>query len=334
MFRYFGSKASTASVVADIALDGYGGVSVADAFGGLGNIGAEFKLRGCSVTACDLLYFPNAFQYVRLVCGSMPRFERVLKYLQVEAENGLQDYLNCKVAPDSWFVSEYAKKRSFFTISNAEKIGGVWQEIALWKKLGLIDINEERFLTASLLNSMDAVANTAGTYYAYLKGWDRKSLKNFQFCWYSGFVDGPEGTAVRSDALDYLAGKNFDVLYLDPPYNGRDYSRYYHLPETLAKYKEVPIDAESKCGQPVARSVAGSQIRSAMKLQYLMELVKSVSWQRLVVQYADGAHTSLGLLEESLSNHGRLTTHKIPALGYQSSNGTRQQTHHVFIVDK
>ncbi|CAH0195065.1 DNA adenine methylase [Pseudomonas carnis] len=334
MFRYFGSKASTAPVVADIALDGYKNATVADAFGGLGNIGAEFKKRGCLVTACDLLHFPNAFQHVRLVCDGLPNFSRVRKLLSVSSQEGLLIHLNSLCSDESWFVKEYAEVRGFFTAENAAKISAVWLEIKSWKTLELIDVDEEKFLIASLLNSMDAVANTAGTYYAYLKKWDRKALKTFSFEWYLGFVEGPRGVAIRGDALNYLSDKKFEVLYLDPPYNGRDYSRYYHLPETLAKFEEVSVDSNSKCGQPVVRSTMGSQIRNAMRLPYLLDLINSVSWERLVVQYADGAHICLNELERALVTQGTLKVHEIPALGYQSTNGTRQQMHHVFIINK
>jgi len=334
MFRYFGSKASTASIVADTTLAGYEGASIADAFGGLGNIGAEFKLRGCSVTACDLLRFPNAFQHVRLVCKTMPSFRKVKSYLGISSSEGLRLYLNSKCEPDSWFVHEYSVSRKFFTASNAVSVAGAWYEITSWIKLGLIDDNEIKFLTASLLNSMDAVANTAGTYYAYLKKWDRKAIKEFNFSWYNGLVAGPKGTALNGDALESLTGRSFDVLYLDPPYNSRDYSRYYHLPETLARYAEVQIDKNSMSGQPVERSAAGGKVREAMKLPYLSRLICEVGWKRLVVQYAEGAYISIENLAKELSCHGTMKVHEVSALGYQSRNGARKQTHHVFIIDK
>ncbi|MBV4506507.1 DNA adenine methylase [Pseudomonas sp. BW13M1] len=334
MFRYFGSKASTAPIVADATLGGYEGASIADAFGGLGNIGAEFKLRGCSVTACDLLRFPNAFQHVRLVCEELPSFSKVKKFLGINSFEGLSDYLNSRCEPDSWFVYEYSTIRRFFSGLNAASIAGAWCEIAYWIKLGLVDDNEIKFLTASLLNSMDTVANTAGTYYAYLKAWDRKAKKEFRFCWYNGLVEGPKGAALYGDALDSLSGSSFDVLYLDPPYNSRDYSRYYHLPETLARFKEVEIDSNSMSGQPAERSKTGDNVRAAMKLPYLSSLIRSVGWRRLVVQYAEGAYISLEDLAKELSRYGSMKVHEVSALGYQSKNGVRKQTHHVFIVDK
>ncbi|SME95209.1 MULTISPECIES: DNA adenine methylase [unclassified Pseudomonas] len=334
MFRYFGSKASTASLVADLALDGMGLATAADAFGGLGNIGAEFKKRGCAVTTCDVLSFPNAFQHVRISCMSEPDFSYLKRKLGVSHNNELLMQLNNTVSTSPWFVREYSSKRAFFTAGNAAKIGGAWRQIGIWKKMQWINLNEEKYLVASLLNSMDSVANTAGTYYAYLKEWDRKSLRNFSFQWFDGVTDGIPGTAVQADALSYLSGKSFDVLYLDPPYNNRDYSRYYHLPETLAKLKPVKIDGASKSGLPLVRPSEGKEIRDAMKLPYLLELINSVCWSRLVLQYADGAYISICDLEKALSQLGSLRIHQVSALGYQSTNGTRQQVHHVFVIDK
>lgn len=45
--------------------------------------------------------------------------------------------------------------------------------------------------------------------------------------------------AVKSAAEDFVAndGSEFDLYYLDPPYTAQQYSRFYHVLETLADYK-------------------------------------------------------------------------------------------------
>lgn len=48
-------------------------------------------------------------------------------------------------------------------------------------RMGLTSSKENSLLTASLIDSMDWVANTAGTYYAYLKGWSHKASRTFRF---------------------------------------------------------------------------------------------------------------------------------------------------------
>lgn len=334
MFRYFGSKASTANIVADLALAGISGSkTVADPFGGLGNIGAEFKKRGHAVTTCDLLSFPHAFQYVRIECQKRPSFTKLKAAIGAISEAQLIDILNTPDQVSDWFVKEYSFERRFFTEANARRIGSAWSKIRQWSEYNLISDSERKFLIASLLNSLDAVANTAGTYYAYLKSWGRKPLKAFEFRWLE-ITPGPiAGSTLQGDAVDCLKGMEFEILYLDPPYNDRDYSRYYHLPETLAHLRDVAIDSTSKAGLPLSRPTAGSFIRSAMRLPYIAELIESVKWKRLIVQYAEGAYIPLDDLQTLLCRYGVVETTKIQALGYQSKNGSRQQAHHVFVVN-
>ncbi len=334
MFRYFGSKASTASLVADIAWEGFNPVTVADAFGGLGNMGAEFKRRGCKVTTCDLLSFSNTFQHARIVCLRIPSFSKVCTGLGVEGVSQLIEVLNAAHQPSRWFIREYSETRQFFTPENARRIGAAWIEIVRWNQRGWLSDSERKYVIASLLNSADACANTAGTYYAYLKSWHRKALKQFSMQWLPIEPGQMAGVALHGDALKCLANKTFDLLYLDPPYNSRDYSRYYHLPETLAMLRIVRIDTNSKAGQPVRRSTHGTTIREAMRSPYLIKLIEAVQWRRLVVQYAEGAHIPMKEFHSLLGEFGSVATYEIPATGYRTTKGTREQKHHVFIVDR
>lgn len=146
MFRYFGSKASTAPLVADIAGEGFSPVTVADAFGGLGNMGVEFKRRGCKVTTCDVLSFPNSFQHARIVCKQRPRFLKVCKGLEVERVSQLIDVLNTKNQSSHWFVREYSEIRQFFTPENAKRISAAWVEIIRWNRNGWLSDSERKYV--------------------------------------------------------------------------------------------------------------------------------------------------------------------------------------------
>jgi len=333
MFRYFGSKSTTAVAAADIALKNADVHTVADAFGGLGNIGAEFRRRGCSVTTCDLLNVAHAYQHTRLSCQRTPSFGRVRRQLGITSLDDVLSSVIQGARPSDWFSREYARRRQFFTVENAQAIASTWALIGRWVRRGLLTEAEKNFLIASFVDSVDACANTAGTYYAHLKHWDRKALKPYGFKWFPTEV-GPKGTAILGDALTSLRDREFDVLYLDPPYNNRDYSRYYHLPETLAKFRAVPIDITSAAGQPVLRATEGSSIREAMKIPYLQGLIEEVGWKRLIVQYACGAYIDLETMKRTLRRYGKCSVTKLPALGYRTLTGSRAHTHYVFVVDK
>lgn len=317
-----------------MALTDFFPVTVADAFGGIGNMGAEFKSRGCEVTTCDLLSVPNAFQHARIVCQQAPDFNRVCQQLEVEGITDLLNVLNHADCPSQWFIREYSEKRQFFTFDNAYRVGAAWATLARWNRQGWLSDTERKYAIASLLNSMDACANTAGTYYAYLKDWHRKALKPFRMEWVTPTVGAVSGVALQGDAIQCLGGKSFDLLYLDPPYNPRDYSRYYHLPETLAGLRVKRIDKDSKAGQPLKRAVEGVGIRNAMKMPYLLNIIESVQWKRLVVQYAHGAYIAIPELQQALAKQGDLSIHQVSALGYRTTQGKRDEKHYVFIVDR
>lgn len=333
MFRYFGSKQTSAQQVAQLATCGFSGTTAADAFGGLGTIGAVLKGSGFKVTTCDVLQMPNAFQHARIVCQGRPRFTRLRGHTGLQTVSDILQHLDSRSARRSWLVKEFSTERQFFTQDNAARIAGAWNTIKRWNEGGLLTESERKFLLASFLNSMDACANTAGTYYAHLKQWHRKALRPFRMQWLPVQEGTAGGQAIIGDALDRLRGRSFDLLYLDPPYNSRDYSRYYHLPESLASLQRPDTNPLSASGVPLQMLDASPLIRKSAEAAYLQELILAVHWKRLVVQYCDGSHIPMEELRAILRAVGKVQEHILPALGYTTSTKKRQHAHYVFIVD-
>ena len=50
----------------------------------------------------------------------------------------------------------------------------------------------------------------------------------------------------REDANELIKKINFDVLYIDPPYNSRQYSDAYHLLENLAIWEKPIVHGVAK----------------------------------------------------------------------------------------
>ena len=332
MFRYFGSKASTSAQIAELVGQLAPLGTIADAFGGLGTIGAELRSRGHKVTTCDVLTFPHFFQVSRIECNSVPKFHALLDANGMANSFEIQTKLNKCYAPTSWFVTEFSKKRKFFTYENAVKIAGAWHQIVRWNNDGLLNKVEKAFLVSSLLNSMDLVANTAGTYYAYLKDFNRKALRPFRFDWLLVNKGKHLGTALHGDACLSLQGKAYDVLYLDPPYNDRNYAAYYHLPESLALLTKPKTNTESMSGIPLSPHVGAQNIRDGMSLAYLEKIITNVGWNSLIVHYCDGALIPLEKMAQSLRKYGRVEELQVNALGYTTKKIARLTSHHVFVV--
>lgn len=333
MFRYLGSKAATSASISRI-VGSTSTLTAADAFGGIGTIGAAFKEQGLQVTSCDVLDFPHAFQVARIECSRTPSFSKVRNQYGDKSVEELRFRLMQATQSTSWFEREFSEKRMFFSAQNAKHIAGAWRTIRKWEGEGLLSRRERAFLVASHLNSMDAVANTAGTYYAFLKSLDRKARKPFEFSWIKPSVGKYCGSALRGDALDLLAGKTFDLLYLDPPYNKRNYAAYYHLPEALAGLRPVRLNGSSISGQPKAIDQRGVNIRNAASLAYNEDLIKAVGWKTLIVHYCDKALIPLHDLRTMLRRYGKVREETINAWGYTNQPGSRAILHNVFVVTK
>jgi len=334
LFRYFGTKSSTVDEVFSLISDHQSDGTFADAFGGLGTIGSRFKSQGYSVTTCDVLSFPHAFQVSRIECDRNPSYKKLKFFLGIKSSEELTGYLNSLSSRDSWFMREYSEKRQFFTIYNASRISAIWNAIRHWQKLGLLTKKELCVLMASLLNSMDKVANTAGTYYAYLKNFDRKAKLKFSFEWIQISTEKSKGkgTVYLGDALEQLSDKYFDVLYLDPPYNRRNYSNYYHLPETLAKLKTIKLKNETKSGVPYRRHEYNENIAAAAGQEYISRLISNVEWKYLVFHYSDEGVIPLDNVRSMLRSLGDVEEHSVSALGYTTKQQARSMSQNLFIV--
>src|SRR5208283_50944 len=184
-----------------------------------------------------------------------------------------------------------------------------------WHRSGLITQNERAILMASLINSMDRVANTAGTYYAYLKPWYRKALRPFLFELIPP-TQGSPSSAFLLDACTLVSIEKFDVLYLDPPYNARCYAQYYHLPETLA-LSQAP-EVFGKSGIPHVGRVTSDYNKRDSALRELQRLVQTARFRYLVFHYSYSGLIGPAKLRALLSQYGAVEEHLLSSKGYST----------------
>jgi adenine-specific DNA-methyltransferase len=126
--------------------------------------------------------------------------------------------------------------RNYFTTENGQKIDAVRIQIEEWKKTSQISENEYFFLLASLLESADKVANTASVYGAYLKHIKTSAAKKLVVKPAVFQQTGNSHQVFQQDSNELIKKIEGDILYLDPPYNARQYGANYHLLNTIAKY--------------------------------------------------------------------------------------------------
>lgn len=132
-------------------------------------------------------------------------------------------------------------QRQYFSDENAMKCDAIRSKIETWKKQKKITEDEYFFLLTSLIESVDKVANTASVYGAFLKKLKKSAIKIFEIKPSLIFIN-EQDHLIYNDDINFLITKTkHDVVYLDPPYNHRQYSGNYHLLETIAKYDSPKI---------------------------------------------------------------------------------------------
>ena len=133
-------------------------------------------------------------------------------------------------------------ERMFFSNNNAKKTDAIRQYIGNLYKTSQITENEFHFLLASLLVSIDKVANTSCGYGSYLKAYKGSALKDLILKPIHTRTDVKEGNVVYNELAEELMGigtsKYYDVIYIDPPYNQRQYSANYSPLNYIAHYDE------------------------------------------------------------------------------------------------
>lgn len=162
-----------------------------------------------------------------------------------------------------------------------KKIDAIRQKIETWKKEGEINDGIYYFLLTSLLESADKVANTASVYGAFLKKIKKSAQKELVIYPALFPINKNSHTVFNEDSNQLIKRIEGDILYLDPPYNAREYGANYHLLNTIAKYD----DFEPK-GKTGLRNYNRSKYCKKQEVaKSFEELIKNANFKYIFLSY-------------------------------------------------
>ena len=274
--RYLVNKYSLSNFIRKIVCENYKNINiVVDIFSGTGAVSNTFKDK--ILITNDILYSNYISNYAWF--GSE-------KYSIKRIIELIYHYNQVKTKENNYMRENFAN--TFFSADDCSKIGYIREDIEEKYKNKEINFKEYAILITSLLYAMDKIANTVGHYDAYRKNVDfeKKLVLNVLL---------PEET-INSNNICYNLDSNElikrikgDLLYLDPPYNSRQYCDAYHLLENVARWEK-----------PEVYGVARKMDRTSLKSDYCM--IKATKAFEELIENADTKYILLSY--NNMSNKG------------------------------
>jgi len=277
--NYIGSKLRLSSWIKDeikkVVGENLEDKTFCDIFAGTGIVGRAFKAEVKSVLANDLEYYSYVLN--RNYIGN---------HKEIKSKDELLSHLNSiKLIDDGFIYKNYSlgggSGRQYFSDENAKKIDAIRQEIERLKKSGEIDEDSYFFLLASLIESSDEVANTASIYGAFLKHLKKTAQEKFVLKAADFEITKNTHKVYNEDANTLIKKIDGDILYLDPPYNYRQYGANYHLLNTIAKYEE--FSPKGKTGLP--RYNRSNYSKKGKVLENFEALIKYAEFKYIFLSY-------------------------------------------------
>lgn len=228
-------------------------------------------------------------------------------------------YLNA-VPPEPAFIHEHytpagehgeAHGRMYFTPDNGARIDAIRSRLEHWRTAGWTDDDAYSVLLATLLEAADRVANTTGVYAAFVKSWQPNARHPLALRM-PHLVPGNGCHAARADALEAMreAGE-FDLLYLDPPYNTRQYAGYYHIPELIARgWFNGPIETRGKTGLLADADLRSDWSRANHCETAFEQLIAMARCKHIVMSYNAEGIIPEPTIKRVLQTYGRRGTYK------------------------
>ena len=327
--RYIGNKTRLLHFIGTVlARRGISGGHAVDPFTGTASVACELKRRRFSVTASDIMEYGYTFARAYVQVTTPPESPALAQAL------GLRDgrletivaHLNA-LPPEPGFIHEHytpaggagrTHARMYFTPANGARIDAVRTRLETWRSRGWIDDDAYHSLVASLIEAADRVANTTGVYAAFVKTWQANALRALELR-APTLIPGAGCTSARGDALDTVrdAG-DFDLLYLDPPYNARQYAGYYHIPELIAQgWFGAPVETRGKTGLLRDADKRSDWSRSRRCEAAFEELVATARCRHIVMSYNAEGIIPESTIERVLRRHGRGRSYRRYRLAYR-----------------
>lgn len=329
--NYIGSKQTLCHILTNIItteISDLNSLSFLDMFAGTGSIGFRFQELTNTCYANDLEYYSFIINNALLKCNYSIKLQKFI------------DYFNTLDGIDGLIYTNYSLndncERMFFTPENARKCDAIRNYIEELKITNSIDINEYYFLLASLIVSMDKVANTSCVYGAYLKEFKNSALKNLVLIpIHKKKILGEQNNVYNTLAENFALPESeyYDVIYLDPPYNQRQYSANYSPLNYIAHYnKDIILKGKTALIENYNKS---NFCKKSEVKKVFTDLISGLKCNYLIISYNNEGLMSIEDFQKILLKKGMVKLYKIKYNKFKSNQNVEKKyvEEYLWVVD-
>ena len=325
--RYIGSKKLLLNEIKKI-LNKYTNGSeeiFLDLFSGT-NIVSQYFKQYYTVYSNDILYF-NYIKSKAIIENNNKLLFLKLKKIGI---NNPIDFLQYQTptTKDCYYRNSYspAGNAMYLTESNAHKIDFIRNKIDSWNSQGLLSEFEYYYLITSLIEGIPYVSNITGTYGAFLKYWDKRALNTLRLQDFTILNNHKNNKAFNEDANKLVRKIKADIVYIDTPYNSRQYASNYHLLENIARNNKPELKGVTKIFDWKSLK---SDYSTKNKALYAMEdLIANIDATHIVLSYNNEGiipEKDLFNLLKKYSFNKKVDLTRIPYRKYQSKNKSKSK---------
>ncbi len=314
MRRYLGCKTRLLAKIAGVVAAQCPRASrIIDVFAGTGVVGHLFNTPRREIVVNDFLA-SNAAILQAWFCAR-PEDRR-------EIEEAIDALRGVGPSGPDYYSENYGGR--FFTEDVARRIGALRDAIDAWRLRPIV----KAAAVASVLYAADAAALTCGHFDAFRPVDDEHSARRFVLRLpHIPYRANGNNQVFCRDGNELIGEIEGDLLYVDPPYNRRQYGTLYHVLENIAVNAKPALAGKTRKMRPAARPQ--SAYCTGRAADAMRDLVARCRVRHLLVSYnnmSSGVSNSNALiareaLESMLALRGKVTTYRIPFPSFTARRG-------------
>ena len=338
MYRYIGNKTKLLPHIMEKTsqLIGDRGI-VVDLMAGTGSVAYEYRKKGYTVIASDVMTYSIHHLTTNLSLSQAPPFNGLVINGVIDGESNryaeVISYLNNLPPIQSFFYREFSPEgkpdngcnsRKYFTSTNACKIDAIREKINEWIFQHWITKIEESLLKHTLIMAVNEVANISGTYGYFLADFNKNSLNNLMLQEISFSTENSQGHIIKQGYAEDLASSiTADLCYIDPPYMKRQYAANYHILETIAR-GDFPI-AAGKSGLRDWWDQHSKLCTKTKGLQSFEKIIGEMNCPRFIISYSEDGLFTIDQLKNCFEQFGTVTVDEIDYNRFKSNDSQLPQ---------